>query len=115
MTHFAYPNVKRNVFIGCGRFTSQESSPGDEYTLVDKLNAGNIAEIVDTAAKLSPESSFSNYKIYFKKNTCRTICGRFAKFGISSRFDTLWTRIETQSQRYLEHREHRTKHAVETG
>ena len=34
-----------------------------------KLNAGNIAKIVDTAATLSPESSFSNYKIYLKKDT----------------------------------------------
>ncbi|MBF0452424.1 MAG: hypothetical protein HQK75_17105 [Candidatus Magnetomorum sp.] len=69
MTHFAYPNVKRTVFIGCGRFTSQESLPGEEYILIEKLNTGNIAEILDTAVTLSPGASSSGLKIYFKKDT----------------------------------------------
>jgi len=68
MTHFAYPNIKRSVFVGCGRFTVSETIPGDEYELVEKLNIGNIAEIMDTVSRLSPLSSSSPLHIYFTKD-----------------------------------------------
>jgi len=68
MIHFAYPNVKRSVFIGCGRFIANSCSPGDDYKLIEKLNISNIAEIMETAAILAPESSSSNFFIYLKKD-----------------------------------------------
>ncbi|KPA10217.1 hypothetical protein MHK_009577 [Candidatus Magnetomorum sp. HK-1] len=68
MTHFAYPNVKFSAFIGCGRFTAKKNAPGNDYVLVEKLNTGNIAEIMDSAATLSPDSLSSPLNIYLKKD-----------------------------------------------
>jgi len=68
MTHFAYPNIKLSAFIGCGRFIAHESSPGKDYKLVEKLNTGNIGEIMDTATRLSPASTSSVLQIFLKKD-----------------------------------------------
>jgi len=68
MVHFVYPNVKKKKFIGCGRFTSQEYSPGDKYNHIQVFETPNITEIMEAISIIIPKYFESNINVYEKKD-----------------------------------------------
>ena len=73
--HFAYPDVAKNSFFGCGRYLSLpvEQEPGENYTLV-RPDTGNLGEVRRAVFRLVPEWQEHGYKfqIYEKHDTTDT-------------------------------------------
>lgn len=67
MIRFAYPNIRKDNFIGCGRFLAAERLPGEEYREADPRML-HEKDVMTACSILAPESFDSDLVIFEERD-----------------------------------------------
>jgi tetratricopeptide (TPR) repeat protein len=68
MVHFAYPNIKRGQFVGCGRFIVFEADQQLKGYNIATPESSTLQDVIESASILAPERSDPGQLIYEKND-----------------------------------------------